>query len=88
MQLDFLGEKFEKDHCKLMCDNCKTNNGPQYQVDLTEESKVIVDFLIEAMNQKVNFSILQTIGVVTGKYIKTAEFVEKFKGKLEKLNDS
>ena len=66
MQLDFLGESFNKDRCSLMCDNCNNNTGPQYLIDLTEEAKVVVDFLIEAMNSKINFSILQTIGVVSG----------------------
>lgn len=67
-----------------MCDNCKKPYTFE-DLDVTADAKVILKFMIEALETNTSITLPQTIGILTGQDYKAKQhMVDKFKSKLEK----
>lgn len=51
MQLEFFGERFDRDKCNKTCDNCKAGLEPERR-DLTSDGQVILQLLQELLSMK------------------------------------
>ena len=89
--MNFLGEIFDSQKCKKMCDNCKKGLSV-VPMDMQNDSSKIVMFFAAANQASNNFTLPQTIDILRGRKIQSkvpvsSNIISGYSGSLKHLKD-